>query len=186
MGLTLDATVGGATANAFCDLTTAQAIIDETPNASAWTSASSTAQTQAVVYATRLLDVLAYLGVKATVGQSLQWPRAAVLDPDYGDGDGAIAGYMVNGWGVYLPLDAIPRRIQRACVMLALEILRAGTNDVWGVDLSLEMQRESVDVLSTEYVPPWFRRAGLKRYPSVWREIAPLLARSGPLRVERA
>lgn len=186
MPLTLIATPGAPDANAYQDIASVQAIMDATPNSDAW-GTDPVKQTQVAIYGTAMLDALGYLGVKASVAQALQWPRGAVLDPDYGTADGAIAGYMVGGaWGVYLDLALIPKRILRGHAMLCLEIMRAGPADVWGVDPTLDVQREQVDVLATDYVAPWFRRVGLRRYPSVWREIYPLTAASGSSVVERA
>src|SRR6185312_6493082 len=115
-------------------------------------------------------------------------PRASVIDPDYGDTSGAFAGYMVNGgaWGVYLDMNKIPARIVRACVMLALEILKAGTSNVWDVDKTSNVSKKTIDVISTEYVSVSERRFGLRVYPSVWREIYPLTMASEPTTVERA
>jgi hypothetical protein len=185
--LTLIATPGGLTSNVFLDWAAARAILDGVPNTSAWNSATSDEQDQALVYATTMLESIAYLGVKSTVSQALNWPRQAVLDPDYGQQAGAISGYMVGegNWGVYLSYTDIPVRIQRATTLLALEILRAGTGDVWGVEPTFDVKRKKVDVLETEYQDPQRRRTGLRRYPSVWREIFPLTLASVPRAVER-
>lgn len=182
----LNPTPKDAAANAYCDLVTAQAIIDATPNSSAW-GADPNAQTIAIVYATSLLQALAYQGVKTTVAQALVWPRGAVRDPDYGV-DAQNIGYMLGGqWGIYLDQDAIPKRIVRACVMLALEILRAGTADIWGVDDTRDVVMERVDVIETQYVAAGDRRnVGLRRFPSVWREVFPLTMAALPRSVERA
>jgi hypothetical protein len=186
MALVLVAAVGAANANAYLDPPAAQAVIDATPNSSAWGS-DVAAQTQAIVYATSMLEVLAYKGVKASVSQALQWPRASVRDPDYGE-DIENVGYELSGgdWGVWLDYTTIPRRIQRACVMLALEILRAGTSDVWGVDNDINKSAKTVDVLRTDFVAPGFRRTGLRLYPSVWREVYPLTLASQSASVARA
>lgn len=183
MSVTLDATVGGAHANAYVDVTAAQALIDATPNSGAWGS-DDDAQAVALVYATTMLDAMSYRGTRSTVTQSLQWPRIGVIDPNYGD-DTEGMGYMQGtSWGIYLDSTTIPVRIQRACTMLALEILRAGVADVWGVDRDANIARKGVDVLTKEFVPVSQRRFGLRTYPSVWREIFPLTAVSGS--VERA
>lgn len=177
MPLVLDATVGGASSNAYLDEAAADALLAGVPNATAWTSLGAVpnaTRVQALVYATQLLEALAYQGVKTTVAQALQWPRGAVTDPDYGP-DASNIGYMQAGhWGVYLDLTKIPKRIQRATAMLALEILRAGTADIWGVERTANLQSEGLDVIRTEYVEPSKRRYGLKAFPSVWREVYPL------------
>jgi hypothetical protein len=188
MALTLDPTVAGTSSNAYLTRAACQLVMEETPNASAWTSATTTAQDQAIVYATRLLDTLTYKGAKSSTTQALQWPRSYVVDPDYSTvgGNSGPFGIMLDTWPGYLSITSIPTRMQRATAMLALEILRAGTSDVWGVDASLDVARKSVDVLSTEYVAVHQRRLGLRRYPSVWREVFPLTLASEPRSVERA
>lgn len=187
MPLVLVATVGAANANAYLDVAAAQAILDGVPNTSAWDSADPTAQAKALVYATTLLEALGYQGVKATSDQALQWPRGAVLDPDYGSSDAAHAGYMTgDSWGAYLALDAIPKRIQRACTQLALAILRAGTKDVWGIDPTRDVSRKTVGPLTTEWVTPSQRRFGLRAIPAVWREVYPLTLAAESSTVERA
>jgi len=187
MALTLDPTPSGTVANTFVDLADAQAIIDATPNSDAW-GTDATKQTQALIYATSLLGAVEYMGFKTKVQQALSWPRASVIDPDYGSTSGAFSGYMIHGgaWGVYLDQNAIPTRITRACVMLALEIMRAGTADVWGIDKTANIAKKQIDVISTEYVSVSERRFGLRVYPSVWREIYPLTMASQPTSVERA
>lgn len=188
MTLTLVSTAGAAESNSYVDVALAQAILDGVPNAAAWTAADASTKAQALVYATTMLDAVAYQGVKYSVAQALNWPRGGVLDPDYGQSAGAISGYMVGegNWGVYLDFATIPKRIQRATAMLALEILRAGPADVWNVDADANKAEKSVDVLHTTFIDPASRRYGLQVYRSVWREIAPLTSASVPREVRRA
>ena len=186
MPLTLDATAGGVASNAFASVADAQAIIDATPNSSAWGSDAS-AQTQALIYATSLLNVIEYQGIKSSFDQALAWPRYGVYDPDYGQSRLGPEAYTVSGqWGFYLDNTKIPVRMIRACVMLALEILKAGTTNVWDVDKTANIAKKQIDVITTEYVSVSERRFGLRVYPSVWREIYPLTMASEPTTVERA
>jgi hypothetical protein len=182
----LVADVAGANSNALLDLDAAQAIIDATPNTSAW-GGDTDLQEQALVHATSLLEALAYKGVKLTAGQALQWPRSAVRDPDYGDSTSEeIISTFGGNWTVYLDQTTIPRRMKRACTMLALEILRSPTADIWGIDRTANIASKRTDVLSTQYVATAERRFGLRVYPSVWREVYPLTMASDQLTVERA
>lgn len=186
MALSLDTTVGGVNANSYADLSTAQAIIDATPNATAW-GVDAAKQTQALVAATTMVDAPEYQGIKSSFTQSRSWPRYGVSDPDYGQSRLGPTTYTVTGqWGFYLDNTKIPTRMIRATVMLALEILRAGTSDVWGVDKTANIAKKQIDVLSTEFVSVSERRFGLRVYPSVWREVFPLTMASQPSTVERA
>lgn len=181
MALTLDASVGGSGSNSYLDRGAATALLEAVPNADAWTAAAASQQDRALVHATTMLDTLAYQGQKTESTQALAWPREDVADPDYGERN------VVGAWDcVYLPDDAIPRRVQRACAQLALIILRAGTEDVWGEDETLDFAGESLaGVTATQYVAPHQRQRGLRRYPQVWRELAPLTAGALGARVER-
>jgi len=107
MALTLDATVGGASANAYLTATEATAYLEGHVNAAAWTAATTGAQEQALVAATRRLDQDDWRGGKADPAQALRWPRAYVTDADGND----------------LATDAIPREIKDATAELALALL---------------------------------------------------------------
>ena len=186
MALSLDPTPSGVAANSFISLSDAQAIIDATPNSSAW-GTDAAAQTQALVYATTLLNVIEYQGIKSSFTQALAWPRYGVYDPDYGQSRLGPEAYTVAGqWGFYLDNTTVPTRMKRACVMLALEILKAGTTNIWDVDKTANIAKKTIDVIATEYVAVSDRRFGLRVYPSVWREIYPLTMASQPTSVERA
>lgn len=194
MALTLIATLGAPNSNSYQDQTSAQAIIDTIPNASAWTLADGGAvvpggqRDQALVYATTMLDVLKYRGMKVGTAdtQALAFPRVFVPDPDGGAFDGQWTGWV--GGTIYLSSTVIPRRILRAHAALTLEILRAGGADIWGADDSAaaDIVREKIGPLETDYSDPRVRRLGLRRYPQVWREIWPLLEMSQPASVQRA
>lgn len=194
MTLTLIATLGTANANSYQDQVSAQAIIDTIPNASAWTLADGGVvvaggqRDQALVRATSMLDIMKYRGTRVGTSdtQALAWPRVFVPDPDGGSVDGQWIGWV--GATIYLSSTSIPRRILRAHVALALEILRAGGNDVWGAAdaTSANIIREKIGPLETDYSAPGDRRLGMRAYPQVWREIWPLLEISHPAGVQRA
>jgi hypothetical protein len=112
MALTLDATIGGAAANAYADRATANAYFDGRPGNDAWLAASDIAgggREQALVAATSRLEQERYKGMKIGTTQRLQWPRSGTYDPD----------------GYFYPLTAIPRPVQEACFELALAILKS-------------------------------------------------------------
>jgi hypothetical protein len=126
--------------------------------------------------------------MKQNVAQALQWPRAWVVDPDFAAMQYSTApfGPMLDTWPGYLSPFAIPHRILRGHALLTLEILRAGTSDVWGVDPLINVKRKKIDVLETEFYDRHLRRTGLRVFPSVWREMYPLTLASEPASVRRA
>lgn len=189
MPLVLVSTVGGPGSNSYQDATGVQAVLDGVPNADAWVALAGNAPQQALicVHATTLMEALAYQGQKVAVTQALSWPRQWVEDPDFGDIDGPTGGLTHAGvYGVYLSNAVIPRRILRAHAFLCLEIARAGTSDVWGIDATLNVHRKQVDVIVTEYVDVAQRRIGLRKFPTVWTALWPLTRAAKPQMVERA
>lgn len=164
MSLTIDATVGGASANSFVTLAEANAYMAARLNTDAWTDADDAGV--ALAEATRELGLCRWLGLRVDDTQALAWPRQLVLDPD-------------SPSRIWYAETVIPQRVKDATCELALEFLRAGTTDIAGRDTSRDVVRKRVDVLETEYAPAAQRAAGLARYPRIMGLIAPLLATVG-------
>jgi len=81
MPLTLDATVGGASANTYITLTAAETYFESRLDITAWDAATDDNKNRALATATRLLDsmyVWANFAVDST--QRLHWPRVFMLD----------------------------------------------------------------------------------------------------------
>lgn len=161
---TLDATPGGASANSFIAQADATTYLDGLLNTDAWTNASSADKDRALIAATRWLSALGYGGSRSTSTQALSWPRLFAANPD-------VAGY---GWAYY-STTIVPARVQNATCKLALEFLNAGTTDISGQEPTVGIIEKTVDVLTTRYADPGQRPQGLRRFPQVWIEIAPLL-----------
>ena len=165
MALTIDATVGGASANSFVLLTEFATYMESRSNSDAYDDADSDdTRNRALAEATRELSALMWQGYRVDDTQALAWPRDLVANPD--DPNGA-----------FYDNDAIPGRIKRATYELALAVLKAGTTDIFSLDESLNVQSEEIGgAISTSYYEPSARIRGLARYPAVMREIRPLLA----------
>jgi hypothetical protein len=72
-------------------------------------------------------------GVKTTMSQALDWPRAGVfLD------------------GHELPDDEVPKAVQRACAELAVRASQAGTDGL-DPDVGAQVKSEKVDVIEIVY-----------------------------------
>lgn len=165
MAITIVATAGGASANSFCTEAEAIAYVATRLNASAWTTASGSTCTEdekkALCEATREISALDFLGYRADDTQALAWPRQYAPEPD-----------QVGGG--YFATTEIPVAVKDATAELAFQFLKAGTSDLAALDASLGVVEKTVDVLTTRY-QPYQRPTGLKRLPSVWRFLAPLL-----------
>lgn len=95
-----------------------------------WTAATPDNQSVAVVYATQVMDQsFAYYGYKSNLGQSLEWPRQQVPNPNYPSylgvgyrtGDQALASF----WGdQYFPNDKIPKKFKQCVAQMVLELLK--------------------------------------------------------------
>jgi hypothetical protein len=108
MAITIDASVGGGSANAYCTLTEADTYHASHPYASVWDAATDDQQNRAIVTATRLLDEhIAWIGWVASSTQALLWPRSG--------------GIYRNGYGI--PSTVIPADLKRATAELARQLL---------------------------------------------------------------
>lgn len=106
--MSLDATIGGATANSYALRSEADSYFADRPLISAaWTSASSTQKDAALIMATGRLDAETFAGSPASVTQALQWPRYDVRNRAFG----------------FYPLTSIPAPLKEATYLLALEII---------------------------------------------------------------
>lgn len=81
MAATIDATVGGVSANAYCTLAEANAFIETHPYTTAWDAATTDTKNRAIITATRLLDErVEWHGAPATTTQRLAWPMSGMVD----------------------------------------------------------------------------------------------------------
>lgn len=179
MSVTLDATVGGPSANSFVSEPTAIAFAVTRLNLTGWTTLSGSVCTdqerQALIEATRELSALIYQGYKPVTTQALAWPRYLALDPD------------IAGTQSYYDPSVIPDRVVIATCELAIAFLAAGTTDIGAADATLPIMRKSIGgAIETDYAPPSQRPQGLARFPRVLRQINPLLSvGSGQTRLTR-
>ena len=167
MTITIDATVGGASANAFVTEVEQIAYMATRLNASTWTTVSGTTCTntekQAMVEASRELSAMAWLGTRTDTTQFLSWPRFDVPDPD------SPSGFLYSS-------AAIPQRVKDATCELAFQFLKLGTEDLAAADPNAGVIESTVDVLTTRWESVSSRPQGLRRFTRMMRWIGPLLA----------
>lgn len=110
---TIDATVGGASANSYVTVAEATSYFDARLNADAWT-ADATKQIPALIMATLRIDQELYQGSPTSTTQRRKFPRMNMVDPE-----------------TDLAIDSatIPNDLKDAVCELALHLLRAGTSD---------------------------------------------------------
>lgn len=116
MPSTIDATVGGASANSYVDVSAADVYFDNRVNAGAWNNVvDSDDKARALIMATDRIEQEKYRGARATSTQRLHFPRTGISYDD----------------GTVVPTNVVPREVQNAELEMALEILRAGTSDIF-------------------------------------------------------
>lgn len=163
MAVSIDATVGGASANSFATLAEFTTYMEGRLNSSKFDDASPDDKNRALVEATRDVDVQDYLGHRVTDTQALDWPRQWARDPDSPIQD-------------YYTTTVVPQRVKDAVMELAFQFLKAETTDIAMPEKTDGVLEKKIDVLNTKYADPWARRRGLRRYPRVFDQLAPLLA----------
>lgn len=110
MACSIDATVGGASANSYATIAEGTTYHDTHLYADAWTQTYDDKRCRALQMATRLLDYwYDWHGSPVNATQALLWPRVAVIGPN---------GYEEAS-------DAIPTRITDATIELARQLLEA-------------------------------------------------------------
>src|SRR6056300_702526 len=179
MAITIDATVGGASANSYLTLAAAQAIIDgfvEDADVTAWASATTDQQNRALFTATQRLDRERFLGARATDTQALQWPRTGVRKPDTYINTYAV-GFPFRITTDYFTDTEIPDQIQRAQVSLAVYL----HNNTDALGLSGLEDYKNVKIGSLDVTPNvGFGAVGADKVPPLMERYLTGLRISGP------
>ena len=85
MAISIDATVGGASANSYITLSDANEIIEglvADDDVAAWDGSNTDNKNRALYTAAVRVDRERFLGSRVTNTQALQWPRQGVRKPD--------------------------------------------------------------------------------------------------------
>lgn len=156
MAVTIDATVGGESANSYLTLAEADTYHEERLFVTDWTGATDATKNTALVWATKMLDYsFDWLGAKYTIEQALRWPRYGALDRD----------------GQLFDSDEIPTEVKDATAELARLLIasdRAGETGTEG------LKRLKVDVIELEFDK-------LDRVPSIPDDVYQMLSHLGRL-----
>ena len=180
MAITIDATVGGASANSYLTLADAQDLIDgmvENDDVTAWASATTDQKNRALYSATQRLDRERFLGARATDTQALQWPRTGVRKPDTYINTYAI-GFPFKITTDYFTDTEVPDQIKQAQVVLAVYL----NNNKDGMGLSGLEDYKSVTIgsLSVTSAGASSMATGADRVPPIFERYLTGLRISGP------
>ena len=180
MAITIDATVGGASANSYLTLADAQDLIDgmvENDDVTAWASATTDQKNRALYSATQRLDRERFLGARATDTQALQWPRTGVRKPDTYINTYA-TGFPFRITADYYTDTEIPDQVKQAQVVLAAYL----NNNKDGLGLSGLEDYKSVAIgsLSVTSAGASSMATGADRVPPIFERYLTGLRISGP------
>ncbi|PCI54159.1 MAG: hypothetical protein COB36_10735 [Alphaproteobacteria bacterium] len=97
----------GASANSYISVEAANDYFHTRMHSEPWAAADVYSRNKALTTATRILDGMAWCGLKSDSANSLRWPRSGVLDKD---------GYTLSS-------STIPSFLEQATADLALDLL---------------------------------------------------------------
>jgi hypothetical protein len=168
MAVTIDATVGSASANSYLTLAEADALVEAMvlgTDAAQWDSGNTDSRNRALTAATQRLDRERFLGARATDTQALQWPRTGVRKPDTYVNTYA-TGFPFRISDDYFTDTEIPNQIQRAQIELAVYlhnnkdgISLSGLNDYKNVKIgNIDVTPDKTGAVGADHVPPMFER----------------------------
>ena len=129
MAIVVDATVGGASSNAYIDVATADQIMEYRQTTFAnWTALSDDQKGAALISASQMFDSLNWKGVRTAETQALRWPRSGAYDLD----------------GYALADDSIPGDVQEALADYAYTVSQSDQFQATGLEGFSEI---AVDVI---------------------------------------
>ena len=178
MAITIDATVGGASANSYLTLTEANTIVEGLildDDVTAWDSSSNDNKNRALYTAAVRVDRERFLGARVTNTQALQWPRTGVRKPDTYINTYA-TGFPFRISTDYFTDTEIPEQVKKAQVILAVYL----NNNRDGLGLSGLEDYKTVKLGSIEATPNFYGAVGADRVPPLFERYFTGLRISGP------
>jgi hypothetical protein len=180
MAITIDATIGGASANSYLTLADAQDLIDgmvENDDVTAWASATTDQKNRALYSATQRLDRERFLGARATDTQALQWPRTGVRKPDTYINTYA-TGFPFRITADYYTDTEIPDQVKQAQVVLAVYL--NSNKDGLGLSGLEDYKSVTIGSLSVTSAGASSMATGADRVPPIFERYLTGLRISGP------
>ena len=168
MAISLDATVGGASANTYITRSDTNSIVEGLvldADVQAWDTSSTDNQNRALYTAAQRIDRERFLGARVADTQALQWPRSGVRKPDtytnlYGLSfpNRLVADYYTD--------TEIPDRVKKAQVVLAVYL----NNNRDALGLSGLENFNAVSIGSINVTPRFFGAVGADQVPPLFQE----------------
>ena len=178
MAITIDATVGGASANSYITLSDANAIVEGLildDDVSVWDSSNTDNKNRALYTAAVRIDRERFLGARVTDTQALQWPRTGVRKPDTYINTYA-TGFPFRITTDYFTDTEIPEQVKKAQVILAVYL----NNNRNGLGLSGLEDYKNVKIGNLEATPNFYGSVGADRVPPLFDRYFTGLRIGGP------
>ena len=178
MAITIDATVGGASANSYITLSDANAIVEglvADDDVAAWDGSSTDNKNRALYTAAVRVDRERFLGARVTNTQALQWPRQGVRKPDTYINTYSI-GFPFRISTDYFAETEIPEQVQKAQVILAVYL----NNNRNGLGLGGLEDFKNVKIGNIDVTPNFYGSVGADRVPPLFERYFTGLRISGP------
>ena len=178
MAITIDATVGGASANSYITLSDANTIVEGLildDDVTAWDNSSTDNKNRALYTAAIRVDRERFLGARVTDTQALQWPRTGVRKTDTYINTYA-TGFPFRITTDYFTDTEIPEQVKKAQVILAVYL----NNNRDGLGLSGLEDYKTVKLGNIEATPNFYGAVGADRVPPLFERYFTGLRISGP------
>ena len=166
MAITIDATVGGASANSYITLSDANTILEGLildDDVTAWDGSSNDNKNRALYTAAVRVDRERFLGARVTNTQALQWPRTGVRKPDTYINTYA-TGFPFRISTDYFTDTEIPEQVKKAQVILAVYL----NNNRDGLGLSGLEDFKNVKIGNLDATPNFYGSVGADRVPQLF------------------
>ena len=181
MAISIDATVGGASANSQITLSDANAIVEglvADDDVAAWDGSSNDNKNRALYTAAVRVDRERFLGARVTNTQALQWPRQGVRKPDTYINTYSI-GFPFRISTDYFAETEIPEQVKKAQVILAVYL----NNNRNGLGLGGLEDFKNVKIGNIDVTPNFYGAVGADRVPPLFERYFTGLRHSGPANV---
>ena len=178
MAISIDATVGGASANSYITLSDANAIIEglvADDDVAAWDGSNTDNKNRALFTAAIRVDRERFLGARVTDTQALQWPRTGVRKPDTYINTYA-TGFPFRITTDYFTDTEVPEQVKKAQVILAVYL----NNNRNGLGLSGLEDYKNVKIGNLEATPNFYGSVGADRVPPLFDRYFTGLRIGGP------
>ena len=173
MAPSLNATLGGASANSYQDVASATSYFANTLFEAQWTALSADAKAQALITATQWLETLSYLGERNSTTQRLSWPREATSSKG------------IENDGTSIPFEILSAQAELALALGTTPT--ALTGDIGTTTTTGAPKRQKLDTLEVEYFAPYAPDTGalLQRFRWLRPILGPWLINSSAQLVGR-